>query len=91
MKNILRQAGEAGREVGKGINPVMLKEDPEKQLAAQVPLTAERVRGLKADRKYEDALLEIAKLRPAVDLFFDKVMVMVDDTAIRANRSRTTW
>jgi glycyl-tRNA synthetase beta chain len=41
---------------------------------------------LKEERKYEDALLEIAKLRPAVDLFFDKVMVMVDDPAVRANR-----
>ena len=86
MKNILRQAGEAGREVGSGINPSILKEDAEKRLAAQVPVTAERVRALKAERKYADALLEIAKLRPAVDLFFDKVMVMVDDPAVRANR-----
>jgi glycyl-tRNA synthetase beta chain len=86
MKNILRQAREAGREVGDGINPAILKEDAEKQLAAQVSRTAARVRTLKAERKYEDALLEIAKLRPAVDLFFDKVMVMVDDPAVRANR-----
>ena len=86
MKNILRQASEAGREVGNGINPAVLKEDAEKELAAQVPQTAEHVRALKAERKYEEALLEIAKLRPAVDLFFDKVMVMVEDAAVRANR-----
>ena len=86
MKNILRQASEAGREVGSGINPSILKEDAEKKLAAQVPVTAGRVRALKEERKYEDALLEIAKLRPAVDLFFDKGMVMVDDPAVRANR-----
>jgi glycyl-tRNA synthetase beta chain len=35
---------------------------------------------------YESALVEISKLRPAVDLFFDKVMVMVDDERVRANR-----
>jgi glycyl-tRNA synthetase beta chain len=86
MKNILRQASEAGREVGGAVNASILKEDAEKQLAAKVPETAERVRALKAEKKYEEALLEIAKLRPSVDLFFDKVMVMVDDPAVRANR-----
>ncbi len=30
--------------------------------------------------------LKIAKLRPAIDTFFDKVMVMVDDEKVRANR-----
>ena len=86
MKNILRQASEGGREVGTGVNSSALREDAEKALAAQVPATAERVKMLRGERKYEDALLEIAKLRPAVDLFFDTVMVMVDDTAVRANR-----
>jgi len=86
MKNILRQAGEAGREVGAAVNASALAEDAEKALASQVPITADRVRALRVERKYEEALLEIAKLRPAVDLFFDKVMVMVDDPAVRANR-----
>src|SRR5208282_827803 len=39
-----------------------------------------------APHNYELALLEIAKLRPAIDKFFDKVMVMVDDENLRANR-----
>ena len=37
-------------------------------------------------RNYEQALWEIARLRPAIDKFFDKVMVMVDDDNLRANR-----
>ena len=86
MKNILRQASEAGREVGDEVDASGLREDAEKALASQVPVAAERVRTLRADRKYEEALLEVAKLRPAVDLFFDKVMVMVDDPAVRAKR-----
>ena len=32
------------------------------------------------------ALAQISKLRQPVDLFFDKVMVMVDDERVRANR-----
>jgi glycyl-tRNA synthetase beta chain len=86
MKNILRQAADAGREVAPQVNSTALKEPAEKDLAAQVPRTAERVHALRAEKKYEEALTEIAKLRPAVDLFFDKVMVMVDDTVLRANR-----
>jgi glycyl-tRNA synthetase beta chain len=86
MKNILRQASEGGRKAGSGVNASALREDAEKALASQVPVTAERVKALRAERKYEEALLEIAKLRPAVDLFFDKVMVMVDDPTVRANR-----
>jgi glycyl-tRNA synthetase beta chain len=30
--------------------------------------------------------VEISRLRPAVDTFFDKVMVMVDEPKVRANR-----
>jgi glycyl-tRNA synthetase beta chain len=36
--------------------------------------------------KYRDALSELAKLRPSLDKFFDKVMVMVDDSELRGNR-----
>jgi glycyl-tRNA synthetase beta chain len=86
MKNILRQASEAGREVSSLVNADLLQEQAEKQLAAQVPETAKKVEALRADREYEKALLEIAKLRPAIDHFFDKVMVMVDDPRVRANR-----
>src|SRR5215472_7933791 len=86
MKNILRQAKEGGKAVANTLELSTLREEAEKNLAAEVPRTAESVKKLRADRKYQEALLEIAKLRPAVDKFFDKVMVMVDDPALRANR-----
>ena len=38
------------------------------------------------ERAYVPALTEIASLRPVVDTFFDKVMVMVEDDNVRANR-----
>lgn len=37
-------------------------------------------------RDYGPALQRLATLRPAVDAFFDQVMVMADDPAVRANR-----
>jgi glycyl-tRNA synthetase beta chain len=85
-KNILRQAIEAGKEIAPAVDSALLKESAERDLAEQVPQTAKRVESLRVDRNYEAALLEIAKLRPAIDYFFDKVMVMVEDARLRANR-----
>jgi glycyl-tRNA synthetase beta chain len=86
MKNILRQAHEAGKRPASSLDMNGLQEDAEKQLAALVPGTSKKVEALRASRNYEQALLEISRLRPAVDLFFDKVMVMVEDERLRGNR-----
>jgi glycyl-tRNA synthetase beta chain len=86
MKNILRQAAETGKEMATHVHPEALQDPVEKELAAQVPQTAHRVEALRRTKNYEEALLEIAKLRPLVDRFFDKVMVMVDEARLRANR-----
>jgi glycyl-tRNA synthetase beta chain len=86
IKNILRQAQEASRTIGVSIEEGLLEEDGEKKLAAEIPRAAAKVEKLRAARDYEAALLEIAKLRPIVDTFFDKVMVMVEDERVRANR-----
>jgi glycyl-tRNA synthetase beta chain len=86
IKNILRQASEKNKLVAARLDPAGLQEESEKELAALVPQTAATVEKLRAARDYEGALLEIAKLRPAIDKFFDKVMVMVDDDNLRANR-----
>jgi glycyl-tRNA synthetase beta chain len=86
MKNILRQAIENKRRIAGQLEHAALAEEAEKELAALIPGTASSVEKLRATRNYEQALLEVAKLRPAVDKFFDKVMVMVDDDNLRANR-----
>ena len=85
-KNILRQAEETGREVAAQVDAKLLQEEPEEDLAARVPATAKRVEAFRTERHYEKALLEIAKLGPVIDRFFDKVMVMAEDAKIRANR-----
>ena len=86
MKNILRQAVEKTNIIAIRVDLAGLREESEKELAALIPQTAATVEKLCASRDYEGALLEIAKLRPAIDKFFDKVMVMVDDDNLRANR-----
>ena len=68
------------------VAPATLTEAAEKELAARIPETAAKVEKLRGEVQYEPALVEISKLRPAIDTFFDKVMVMVEDPGIRANR-----
>ncbi len=86
IKNILRQAAETGKQVAPAIDTNAFQEAAEKELTAQIPRAVETVDALRAQGDYEHALIEVSKLRPAVDRFFDKVMVMVDDERVRANR-----
>jgi glycyl-tRNA synthetase beta chain len=86
IKNILRQAQEAGRKTAPEFKAVDLREDAEKALASEMESTAARVEPLRARADYVAALAEISKLRPVVDTFFDKVMVMVEEENLRAAR-----
>jgi glycyl-tRNA synthetase beta chain len=86
MKNIVRQAIEAGKAASPVLDLDALTEPAEKKLASLIPETARRVEGLRAEKNYGAALVEISKLRPAVDDFFDQVMVMVEDEGVRSNR-----
>jgi glycyl-tRNA synthetase beta chain len=85
-KNILRQAREGGKKIADQFDPAGLTEDSEKALAASVPEVAVKVRQFREQRNYTSALTEISRLRQPIDLFFDKVMVMVEDEQVRANR-----
>ena len=86
MKNILRQAAENKSQVADPFNPAALTQPEEKKLASLIPQVATNVNALRAAGHYEQALVEISQLRPAIDAFFDKVMVMVEDESLRAQR-----
>lgn len=68
------------------VNDALLQEPAERDLAQQVAAAKRKVEPLFAKRQYKEALAELASLRAAVDLFFDKVMVMAEDPQLRANR-----
>ncbi|HEY1731027.1 MAG TPA: glycine--tRNA ligase subunit beta [Terriglobales bacterium] len=86
MKNILRQARETNKTVAEQLDPSALTEVSESELAAKIPETAAAVRQLREEKNYAAALAQISRLRQPVDAFFDKVMVMVEDERVRANR-----
>lgn len=64
----------------------VLKAPEEVQLAANLSVLQDKLAPLFAERKYQEALVELASLRDVVNNFFDKVMVMDKDEEIRVNR-----
>ena len=82
IKNILRQAEEKGFALGSPNDATLAPEA--QQLAAATADLAPEVAKLRQERAYDQALTQIATVRPAVDAFFDKVMVLDPDPAIRS-------
>ena len=81
IKNILRQAEEKGFALG-SVKDVMLASEAQR-LTDEAATLAPRVADLREQRNYGEALALIATLRPTVDAFFDKVMVLDPDAKIR--------
>lgn len=85
-RNILKQAAEKGIKTVDRFDYLPEAAHEEKQLAAYMDRTVPRVKALSKDKEYSEALMLLSTAREPVDAFFDKVMVMVDDERIRANR-----
>jgi glycyl-tRNA synthetase beta chain len=86
IKNILRQANETGKKWPGEFSESNSAEPAEKTLGTKVNEARTNVAAFTKENRYQQALAEIAQLRPVVDTFFDKVMVMVDDEKLRGNR-----
>lgn len=63
-----------------------LEHDTEKRLNELADVVAHQVDELIAEHRYRLALESFAALAPELEKFFDDVMVMVDDEALRHNR-----
>jgi glycyl-tRNA synthetase beta chain len=81
IKNILRQAEEKGFALGSATDVKLAPEA--QQLFGSATGLAPMVAMLREQRAYGEALASIATLRPVVDAFFDKVMVLDSDEKVR--------
>ena len=81
IKNILRQAEEKKFAVGPAAGVTLAAEA--QRLADAAAALAPQVAEQRQKRAYGEALVLIATLRPVVDAFFDKVMVLDPDAAVR--------
>jgi glycyl-tRNA synthetase beta chain len=86
MKNILDQAQSKGESIPASVNVALLSDASEKALESTGGRVASDVEALRAKRQYGEALTQVASLRPVVNEFFERVMVMAPESDIRANR-----
>ncbi|KRG66603.1 glycyl-tRNA synthetase subunit beta [Stenotrophomonas terrae] len=83
IRNILRKAD---GEIPGSIDPSLLREPAESELAEAVVAAIDDTGTALAHKDYVAVLGRLARLRPQVDAFFDAVMVNAEDPALRGNR-----
>jgi glycyl-tRNA synthetase beta chain len=88
IRNILAKSASAADWQPGEVAPELLQEDQEKELYVAYQNAAAESGRLRACGDYRGALEAISTLRPAVDRFFDKVLVMAEDRELRQNRLR---
>jgi len=85
--NIIRieEKRDAREYVGRP-NPSLYRQDEERALASAIDTAKAEASAAVAREDFEAAMGAMAKLRPHVDAFFDKVTVNVEDKQLRENR-----
>jgi glycyl-tRNA synthetase beta chain len=86
IRNILRQAEEKGIAAADQVDAQKGSSEEEKNLIRYLEQSGPIVEQHRKDKVYIQALQLLSTAREPVDRFFDKVMVMVDDQQVRANR-----
>ena len=84
--NILRQAAEKQLAVAERVDASLLDAGAERDIATALDAAIAEVTPLLAEHRYVETLQRLSQLKPVADAFFDGVMVMVEDSAKRANR-----
>lgn len=82
VQNLLKKAD---AELG-AVNESLLAQSEEQALFAAAQALAPKVQAALAAHDFQTALNELAAIKPQVDAFFDGVMVMADDAAVKQNR-----
>ncbi len=85
-KNILRQAAEKGFLIPVDLENLTISDSEDIRLKTAMFEVLGPFQEYTNQGRYDDALNEMAKLRNAIDYFFDHVMVMVDDEKTRSAR-----
>ncbi|MBI1749957.1 MAG: glycine--tRNA ligase subunit beta [Acidobacteria bacterium] len=86
IRKIIEKAGPVGSWKLSAVREDALVEEAERKLHADSRKVAREAGEHKRGGRYREALQVIAGLRPAVDQFFDRVLVMAEDEQLRKNR-----
>ncbi|UOO77680.1 glycine--tRNA ligase subunit beta [Neisseria sp. Dent CA1/247] len=82
VQNLLKKAD---AELG-AVNESLLQQDEEKALFTAAQALQPKIEAALAAQDFQTALSALASVKPQVDAFFDNVMVMADDAAVKQNR-----
>jgi glycyl-tRNA synthetase beta chain len=83
VANIREKAAEGA---GAGVDRALLREGAETALLEDLTSVEAEVAEMRRARDYASVLRAVASLKPSIDRFFEQVLVMADDPAVRANR-----
>ena len=76
----------AGEETSTSVNASLLEHPAEKRLHDLSNSVIDQIDELVAGKRYSDALESFAAMAPELETFFNDVLVMVEDQAVRMNR-----
>ncbi|EGZ49372.1 glycine--tRNA ligase subunit beta [Neisseria wadsworthii] len=82
VQNLLKKAD---AELG-AVSENLLQQDEEKALFTAAQALQPKIKAALAAQDFQTGLSELASVKPQVDAFFDHVMVMADDAAVKQNR-----
>ena len=83
VANIQEKAGGPGAAK---VDPQLLRDEAERTLLSEIERVESEASPLREGRNYPAVLRNVATLEPAVARFFDDVLVMAEEPALRANR-----
>ncbi|MDR2399027.1 MAG: glycine--tRNA ligase subunit beta [Endomicrobium sp.] len=86
INNILNQAKKQNIDVSESINESLLIENAEKKLFNFVVKIKSEVDVYIFQNKYTDIFDKVLEIKPIIDDFFEKVMVMAENAAVKSNR-----
>lgn len=81
VRNIIKGIGSAA-----AIDEALIKESAERSLVQMHAKLQPRLRAMIKGKNYTEVLKLLLEMRPAIDEFFDEVLVMCEDESLRANR-----
>jgi len=86
VNNIISQAKKQNISISRVIDEDLLAEDAEKVLYAAVKKAKTEIENCMLANEYDSVFSKVSEITPAIDSFFEKVMVMVEDEAVKLNR-----
>lgn len=86
IRNILEKAGGTDAFADVGPDTSLFDSDAEVDLHEALERVEDEIFSHNSRRDYAASLTEIATLRPQLDRYFDEVLVMAEDEAVRRNR-----